>query len=409
LELAAKHQPQVILFNLLPQGGNGFQLCRKLREVGTGTSPQLIAVCARDYPADRQGAKEAGATHFLAKPLDASKFKELFGHLATGADLSTPPEPPSPAADATRLRFWGVRGSIPSPGPETVKFGGNTACVEVRAEGELIILDAGSGIRPLGLALAKEFQGRPLTMTLLITHTHWDHIQGFPFFVPAYNRQNTLQVQGYEGASRSLQATLSGQMESPYFPIGLKEMPGNIVFNELRDLNFSVGPVRVQATYVNHPGICVGYRLFTADGSITFIPDNEQYLRLKSSTGAEQSPESIEYARQQDQKLMDFIADSEVLIVDSQYDEAEYARHVGWGHSCVTDSVNLAIRAKVKRLFLFHHDPVHNDAKIMEMVRLGREMVARAGSKMKVEAAREGQEVVLRAKKRKVAVTKKTT
>src|SRR3981081_1743639 len=117
-----------------------------------------------------------------------------------------------------RLKFWGVRGSIPVPGPTTVRYGGNTSCVEVRADGEIIILDAGSGIRPLGEALAAEFRGHSIEITILITHTHWDHIQGFPFFLPAYDARNRVHILGYEGARAGLAATLAGQMESPYFP-----------------------------------------------------------------------------------------------------------------------------------------------------------------------------------------------
>jgi phosphoribosyl 1,2-cyclic phosphodiesterase/ActR/RegA family two-component response regulator len=398
LALAIERQPQMVVFDLLLRGG--IQLGRDLRANPNLPQIKLIAISARDYPDDRQSAKDAGAEACLAKPLDPIRFKKLLDRLANGipgedaaqSQTMLPPDAP------TRLKFWGVRGSIPAPGRETIRFGGNTTCVEVRAEGELIILDAGSGIRPLGLALTREFQGKPLEMTLLITHTHWDHIQGFPFFVPAYSPRNTLHVLGYEGASRSLQETLSGQMESPYFPIGLKEMPGSIIFSELRDLHFSVGRVRVQASYVNHPGICVGYRLFTRDGSITFIPDNEQYVRLKSSPAdpSATTPDSLEYARHQDQKLIEFIRNSDVLIADSQYDAQEYAAHVGWGHSCVDDSVTLALRAGVKHLYLFHHDPAHSDDKLAGMVRHAREFAAAQGGDLTIEAAREGVEVVLR-------------
>ena len=165
--------------------------------------------------------------------------------VATETKTATAPtsEPnPRPVSDQnTVVKFWGVRGSIPTPGQSTVFFGGNTSCVEVRADGEIIILDAGSGIRLLGESLAAEFQGQPIEMTLLITHTHWDHIQGFPFFLPAYDARNRVHILGYEGARDGLAATLAGQMESPYFPIALKQMPGNIVIEELKEMNFKVG------------------------------------------------------------------------------------------------------------------------------------------------------------------------
>jgi len=302
-----------------------------------------------------------------------------------------------PLNGPTRLRFWGVRGSIPSPGWQTARYGGNTSCVEVRTDGQIIVLDAGSGIRPLGLELAREFGQRPLAVTLLITHTHWDHIQGFPFFVPAYQSQNSVTILGYEGARHGLEETLSGQMESPYFPIGLKEMPGNIMFRELKDLNFSIGNLQVQAAYTNHPGVCVGYRLQTHDGVVTFVPDNEHFERLRAQPGKGlcSSAEAIEYARSRDQRIAEFVSGSDILIMDSQYDENEYSSHIGWGHSCADDTVNLAIRAGVKHLFMFHHDPAHDDAKIRAMEKHARELARSAGSRMRVEAAREGREVIL--------------
>src|ERR1700760_1773379 len=144
-------------------------------------------------------------------------------------------DPSGNAAQANRFKFWGVRGSIPTPGPDTVHYGGNTSCIEVRADDEIIILDAGTGIRPLGLALVEEFKEKPLNITLLISHTHWDHIQGFPFFLPAYNASNKLRILGYEGARAGLATTFAGQMESPYFPIALQQMPGHIMINELKE------------------------------------------------------------------------------------------------------------------------------------------------------------------------------
>jgi phosphoribosyl 1,2-cyclic phosphodiesterase len=296
------------------------------------------------------------------------------------------------------LRFWGVRGSLPTPGPSTVIYGGNTSCVELRADGEIIILDAGTGIRPLGLQLASEFKGQPLNMNLLLTHTHWDHIQGFPFFAPAYNPKNKLQVLSFEGARKGLEATLSTQMESPYFPISMQQMPGNVTIQEVKDLSFEIGRVRVAAVSVNHPGVCVGYRLFTSAGSVVFIPDNELFERLKgqSVTPSNDSlPDPAAFARYQDHPLTKFAQGADILITDSQYDEAEYLSHIGWGHSCFDDSVGFAIAARVKRLFLFHHDPSHDDIWVSKMVTRARALAARLGGSTQVDAAQEGVEVEL--------------
>lgn len=401
LQMVLAKKPDLIICDLLMPRFNGFQVCRALKNCPEAKPAPIIVISGRDYPADRNGALESGAQAFMAKPIKPLELRKLIAHVCSSESVTskTANPPPNMFNDhPPKLKFWGVRGSIPSPGADTAYFGGNTSCLEVRADGELIILDAGSGIRPLGLALNKEFQHYPLKLTVLITHTHWDHIQGFPFFIPAYNPKNTVNILGYEGARHGLEETLSGQMESPYFPIGFKEMPGNITITELKDLNFSMGKVRVQAAYMNHPGICVGYRLFTSGGSITYIPDNEQFQRLRSfPSGVDQArrDESLEYARSQDQRMTEFVKDSDVLIVDSQYDAEEYTTHVGWGHSCVDDSVALAVAGKVKQLFLFHHDPAHDDAKIRNLVEHARQLATRAGSPVQIEAAREGLEVVL--------------
>jgi len=279
----------------------------------------------------------------------------------------------------TRLKFWGVRGSIPTPGPTTVHYGGNTSCVEVRAEGQIIILDAGTGLRLLGLELVAEFDNQPLDLTLLLTHTHWDHIQGLPFFLPVYRPQNHVRILGYEGARHGLEVVLAGQMESPFFPIGLREVPANVRIEELKDMNFNVGPVRVQACFAHHPGKCVGYRLFASGGSIAFFPDNEL----------------PQHDAGNDRKMLDFLRGTDALIMDTQFDVGEYQQHIGWGHGCLDDVVALALQAEVKRLFLFHHDPNHDDAKVSQMLAHARKLVTARKGKLQVEAAREGVTVEL--------------
>ena len=289
----------------------------------------------------------------------------------------------------TTFKFWGVRGSIPTPGADTVFFGGNTSCIEVRAGGEIIILDAGSGIRPLGLALAAEFGAEPIRLNLLISHTHWDHLQGFPFFLPAYDSKNELRVLGFEGARDGLRATLEGQMESPYFPVGLHQMPSHLVIEELKELQFSMGAIQAQACFTNHPGVCVGYRLITPDGVLVYMPDNETFLRDGLRPDGSPQPTPLE------RNLCAFVQDADVLIADTQYTAAEYDRHVGWGHGCLDEVVRLAIGANVKRLFLFHHDPSHDDSFVAGMLKHAQYLARSLGSDVKIDAAREGEQFEL--------------
>ncbi len=391
LELAQKHLPRVILCDLLMPGKNGFRVCSAIREADSLKFSLLVAMSGKGFEDTAQAAMEAGADEFFVKPLD---FDRLCGML----DRFTVPEEPKPIPVEFKgtakplIRFWGVRGSVPTPGPETVRFGGNTACVEFRGGGEIIILDSGTGIRALGNSLAAEFAGRPLELTLLITHSHWDHVQGFPFFSPAYDPVNRLRILGFEGARDGLAGIFSAQMESPYFPIGMGQMPGHLSFEELRSMEFSIGKVQVRAAFSNHPGVCVGYRLEAEGFSVAYLPDHEPFHRLRSQPTLPETlkDQATAFARTEDDKMVRFLQDADVVILDAQFDAEEYVTHTGWGHSSVDDAVELALQAKVKRLFLFHHDPSHDDAKIDALVQHARNLVTKSGSKMLVEAACEG-------------------
>src|SRR5262245_39387850 len=326
IQMAIELHPEAIICSLLMPGYNGFQICRTIRErAGVIEQPKIILTTGSVYATDRRTAIEVGADEYLVKPFKAHDLLRIldFGQGRRPVAASAPrPPPPAyaslPTDQPPRLKFWGVRGSIPTPGPATVWYGGNTSCIEVRADGEIIILDAGSGIRRLGLALAQEFDKQPINLTLLITHTHWDHIQGFPFFIPAYNPQNKIRIIGYEGARSGLEGILSSQMESPYFPVSMAQMPSHLAIQELKDFKFNLGKVSVEAKFLNHPGICVGYRLNTSAGSIAYLPDNEPFQRLRTlpaSSQADKSYESFSFAQRQDEKLVEFISGADILIM----------------------------------------------------------------------------------------------
>jgi phosphoribosyl 1,2-cyclic phosphodiesterase len=303
---------------------------------------------------------------------------------------------PSVSALPTRLKFWGTRGSISVPGRSTLGYGGNTTCVEVRADGEIIVLDAGSGIRSLGVALEKEFHSQPIKLSLLITHAHWDHIQGLPFFAPAYEKKNEIRVRGYDGVDMSFSEIMAEPMKAPFFPIAMRELAARIDIKKLTEMEFSIGKLQVRARFVNHPGVCAGYRLFTSAGSIAFLPDHEPYQFLHSARASDISPEEAkETAEEERIGLVDFLHGSDILILDAQYTDAEYERHVGWGHGSVSSAVSLALDAKVRRLLLFHHDPSHDDTMLDAMVDDARRLIRERGKDLKVDGAREGEEVLL--------------
>ena len=290
--------------------------------------------------------------------------------------------------------FWGTRGSIASPGPETVRYGGNTACVEVRAGDHVLIFDAGTGIRPLGVSLLKEFEDRQLTVHLFISHTHWDHIQGFPFFVPAYRPTTTINVYGAPGQGKSLEKVLRGQMEADYFPVGLGDLAATIDVHEFRGQPIDIGDVRVDAAYINHPAMNLAYRVTAENRRIVYATDHEPYAHTLDHV-AHRGEDGRHFGERLDKALIEFSTGADLYIGDAQYTDEEYAARIGWGHSPLSATVDLALAASVRTLAMFHHDPMHADDVVEEMERTARRLVAARGGTMECFAAAERQTVIV--------------
>lgn len=279
------------------------------------------------------------------------------------------------------LRFWGTRGSIPSPGPATVRYGGNTPCVELRtADGGLIVLDAGTGIRELGRDLMARANGDAIRGDIFLTHAHWDHIQGIPFFAPAFQRGNHFTVWGSSALATSIDRVLRDQMSPVVFPVSFEELAARFDFRELAEGSHVTNGFVVDALAVRHPGGALGYR-FTdpaaSESSLVYISDNEL------GEGAAESADPGWRHR-----LVEFARGARLLVHDATYTPEEYPNHRGWGHSTWRESLQLALDARVETLVLFHHHPDRDDDALDRVVETCRREGAERG--MRVVAAREG-------------------
>jgi phosphoribosyl 1,2-cyclic phosphodiesterase len=292
-----------------------------------------------------------------------------------------------------RVTFWGTRGSIATPGRATMKYGGNTSCVEVRAGKEILIFDAGTGIRTLGLKMLKEFSSRPLSLHLFISHTHWDHIQGFPFFLPAYEARNKIHVYGPPGRDKSFDSIFRGQMDSDYFPVDLGDMSSNIEVHEVRK-RITIGNLVIDHFYLNHPALTLGYRVSDGKSTLVYATDNEPYEGSIHASG-KKIDKQIDLPVMLDERFVDFLRDADLYIGEAQYTNEEYEEKKGWGHSPLETTVRFAVQANTKQLALFHHDPQHTDAFLEKMVNQARGLVRMYGGKTKCFASREGQTVNL--------------
>ena len=339
LRMIRDHRPAVVILDLMMPKIHGFSVLQQVRSDPSLRTTKILITSAKGYAADVERIQKLGADRYLHKPYDLQELWEVVSELLGERKARF------------LVRFWGTRGSIATPGPATVKYGGNTACTEVRCGQLLLILDAGTGIRSLGVSLMEEFAHRPICGHIFVGHTHWDHIQGFPFFEPAFVAGNEFTIYSLRGAEKPLERIFRGQMDGDYFPVRLSELQAHLKFSEL-DADVDLGGVRVSYVFLNHPGVAVGFRVRYEGRSLTYISDHETYWRLNPA-GRNPDPMDLEVAN--------FAAHSDLLICEAQYSEAEYERKKGWGHSTFLDALERAAQARAKSMAIFHHDPSHDD------------------------------------------------
>lgn len=246
-----------------------------------------------------------------------------------------------------RVRFWGVRGSLPVSGPGTVRYGGNTSCVEVRAGDELVVVDGGTGLRLFGQSLT-----HPVKMRMVFSHLHWDHIQGFPFFGPIYMKESSIDIYSGHKADVSLVTVLEGQMQEPNFPVNLGGLPARMTFNEIEPgASVQFGELTMKTIGLNHPSGAMGVRFEYAGAVYVHLTDHE-------------------HAPDWEDGIISFCDGADVLSMDTMFAPEDYARHKGWGHSTWKDAVSIAGKAGVKKVVLFHHNPDYDDDRIDELAAL---------------------------------------
>lgn len=280
------------------------------------------------------------------------------------------------------VRFWGVRGSIPCPGPDTVRFGGNTSCLEIRADERLLIVDIGTGIRSLGdwlVANDLKNKGR-IDADIFVTHTHWDHIMGFPLFAPAFIPDANLRITGpVSFENTNLETIIETQLSYRYWPIRSGELPAHIEYNQIRETTLDLGGgLTVTSKFLNHPILCLGYRFNYQGKSIATVFDHEPFRNLFPTDPAEEgydeetAREGELTAAEENEKVLRFFQGVDILIHDAQYTQAEYLLHLGWGHTSCEHTIDSAVKANVKKLVFFHHDPAHTDSHLTRFEKIYR-------------------------------------
>lgn len=279
-----------------------------------------------------------------------------------------------------QVRVWGCRGSVATSGPDTARYGGNTSCVEVRLEsGDVIVLDAGTGMRPLGVSMHHD---SPSEIDIFLTHLHLDHLQGLGFFRPLYDPSRVIHLWGPSSPVQSLADRIAMYLSPPLFPVHLEEVPSQLTFHDAPETPITIGSATVRATRVTHQGPTVGYRIEEHGRSFVYIPDHEPSLGADLRTQPTEWMSGHAIAR-----------DADVLLHDSQYRDHEYAQHLGWGHACIADTLAFADKAAVEHLVLFHHDPYHDDEEL-DML-LGDARAAWPGMEERVCLAFDGMTITL--------------
>lgn len=389
-------KPDLLVLDLIMPKMNGLEVLRHLRSQQSTQHLPVIVCTAKDYSTELRHIQQTGPVDVLIKPFDPELLLEKLrlhfqdAAAATGVThrghLSPAAEHYAPTLDTKRphVKLWGTRGSIPVCGSRYAQHGGNTTCFEFSTGRERIMFDAGSGLREAGQSF---MAGGPCHIHLFITHTHWDHIQGFPFFVPIYMPGFEITVYGERGFGKNIESLLCGQMDRDYFPIQREDLRAKINFVFLDDNPVRIGDVSVTREFTQHPGATVCFKVEHDGWKVAFVPDNEF---LQGYTG---SPSGL--SRDSDivvpyEPIVQFLDGVDLLIHEAQYLPADYPKRIGWGHSNLATACSLTKIIGAKKWIVVHHDPDHDDSALHAKLNLTRQILREIGSAAEVVHAYDG-------------------
>ena len=360
-----EQKPDCIILDIMMPNMDGLELLKRLRSESSLNETKIIVVSGKSYEFDRKRAFTFGADGYITKPVDPQK---VVGQIQRIIE------------DLIELTFWGVHGTLPVPGDQTTKYGGNTPCVSIEfCKGTFFIFDAGSGIKVLSDHLMAK--NRPLIgAKIFISHPHWDHINALPFFAPLFMQGNEIEICGPAHGDVTMRELISDQMGGVYFPINIKEFGAMVTFRDLVEEELEIDGIKIKTMLLNHPGQCLGYRVEYKGRSICYVTDNELYPKSNQF-----------YSEDYTHKLTAFVMNTDALITDCTYDDEEYNSKIGWGHSAIEQVVDLANRAGVKTLYLFHHDPDHSDVDIDVKLETAQAMLEKRKSATRCVAPKERQ------------------
>ena len=396
LDQALLTAPDIVMLDIMMPKLHGIDVLKALRADPRTREIGVMICSAKDFKTERDEAARLGVYEFLIKPISSSmlvkKVEAYFSGRSGGSAPHTPPPPDKsgpapyhPSLDATRAHFtlWGARGSTPTVGARFQRHGGNTSCMSITLGERIFIFDAGSGIRDLGLQL---LQGRTREVHLFITHPHWDHIQGFPFFAPAYVPGFDITVYGAKGFGKDLESLFRGQLDRDYFPVQLDDMKSNLKFRHVPEGAIEIGDARITWEFAQHPGATVGYKIAVPRRQIAWVPDNE-FLQGYVGPPCLQRDHPLVSSYE---KMIAFLSDVDLVIHEAQYLPGEYSTKISWGHSSMANASLLMKLANVRRWVITHHDPGHDDVFLETKLNLTRQVLAEIGHPILVSHGYDG-------------------